>query len=98
MKESIKKLNETNGFILAEVKKEEKQVETKVEKDSIGWSASFENWIRNTFGEEREEAKSVASNFAVIGIRLTKQPTEGETRVFVLNYKNNLLLHLKFLH
>lgn len=88
VKESIKKLNETNGFILAEVKKEEKQVETKVEKDSIGWLASFENWIRNTFGEEREEAKSVASNFAVIGIRLTKQPTEGETRVFVLNYKN----------
>ena len=84
VKETIKRLNEENGFVAAEVKTEEKAEK----KEASGWVISLENWIRNTFGEERGEAKTVASNFAVVGIRLTQQPAEGENRVFVLNYKS----------
>lgn len=79
MLDSIHHMNVANGFVAATVE------EKKDEKDD-GLNA-FDQWIKNTFGEDRQEVKDVANNFVIVGVRLTKAPTEKEC-VFVVNYSN----------
>lgn len=75
----VKKSNTQNGFI----PEEEESVEKKATEHN-----SFENWIKDTFGEEREATSSKTNNFVVIGVRLTQAPEQGSERVLVMNYKS----------
>lgn len=75
----VKLANTANGFI---PKEEEAAKEKDKEKNK------FENWIKESFGEERGAASSKVNNFAVIGVRLTKAPEKGTERVLVVNYKS----------
>lgn len=79
MTAAVKNANTENGFIL---KEEEAQQQAKK-----GGHSAFENWIKNSFGENREAASSKVNNFAIIGVRLTKAPEKGDERVLVVNYK-----------
>lgn len=92
MMDSVHCLNALNGFVTdttvvkngvlvakAEVKEEPKKVEN---------LNGFEQWIKNTFGTEaKEDTKTTANNFAIVGVRLTKAPAEEEC-VLVVNYSN----------
>ena len=85
--DSIRALNEANGFVAAEeVKKPEAAAaEAQPAKEEV--ESGFSAWIKSTFGEDRE-VKDVAKNFAVVGVRLTQKPAAGETRVLVLAYQS----------
>lgn len=85
MIDSIKHLNELNGFVAAEEKLENQNSKKAVVADGHN---AFESWIKNTFGEERKEVKSVANNFVVVGVRLTQKPATGEDKVLVVTYNN----------
>lgn len=92
MMDSVHCLNALNGFVTdttvvkngvlvakAEVKEEPKKVEN---------LNGFEQWIKNTFGTDvKEDTKTTANNFAIVGVRLTKAPAEEEC-VLVVNYSN----------
>ncbi len=92
MMDSVHCLNALNGFVTdttvvkngvlvakAEVKEEPKKVEN---------LNGFEQWIKNIFGTEaKEDTKTTANNFAIVGVRLTKAPAEDEC-VLVVNYSN----------
>ncbi len=85
MIDSIGKLNVMNGFV-AEANSEPKEsgevVAAPAEK------SAFENWIANTFGEERAEVASLNNNFAIVGVTLTQEPKEGEDRILIVTYKS----------
>lgn len=85
MIDSIKHLNELNGFVAVEEKLENQNSKKAVVADGHN---AFESWIKNTFGEERKEVKSVANNFVVVGVRLTQKPAAGEDKVLVVTYNN----------
>ncbi len=77
--DSISALNVKNGFTLAEAG--QKKAENKKDKNA------FELWIKNTFGEERAEIKSVSNNFAVVGVTLSQEPKDVDEIVLIVNYK-----------
>lgn len=81
MLDSIHNMNVANGFVAATVEKKKDGGKT-----DDGPNA-FDQWIKNTFGEDRQEVKDVANNFVIVGVRLTKAPAEEEC-VFVVNYSN----------
>lgn len=91
MMDSVHVLNALNGFVTDTtivkdgklVAKVEKKEEVKKEE---GLNA-FDQWIKDTFGEDKKsDVKTTANNFAIVGVRLTKAPTEEEC-VLVVNYK-----------
>lgn len=84
MMDSVRILNETNGFVAVEKKETKKE---DVVKESPGKNA-FERWISSTFGEDRKEVQTTGNNFAIVGVRLTKQPAAGEERVLIVTYKS----------
>lgn len=83
MMDSVHNMNIANGFVAVpeETKKEQKVETPKAETGLNG----FEQWIKNTFGSDIKETKDVANNFAIVGVRLTKAPTEEEC-VLVVNF------------
>ncbi len=72
--------NTENGFCVSE------EVAQDVKKDNS--LNGFEQWIKDTFGEERKQVDVKNNNLAVIGVRLTQKPAADEPIVFVLNYKS----------
>ncbi|MDE7153464.1 MAG: MFS transporter [Muribaculaceae bacterium] len=83
MIDSIAKLNIENGFVM----KEEAVAETKAVESKSHALEGFENWIRNTFGEEKREVKALQNNFAIVGVTLSQQPKE-ESRILIVTYKS----------
>lgn len=85
--DSISKLNVQNGFTLITEKKEEAEKGKKEEAKDENKKSGFEQWIKNTFGEERAEVKSLGNNFAIVGVTLSQAPKDGEEIVLIVNYK-----------
>ena len=83
MRDSVKMLNEANGFVAAEVKKE--GAVSKADDNGDGW---FTKWVKDTFGEKREVSAAAANNFAIMAVCLNRQPAEGETIVLNVTYKS----------
>jgi PAT family beta-lactamase induction signal transducer AmpG len=92
MMDSVHVLNALNGFVTdTTVVKDGKlvaKVEKKEEVKKQDGPNAFEQWIKNTFGEDKKtDVKAAANNFAIVGVRLTKAPSEEEC-ILVVNYKD----------
>lgn len=91
MMDSVHVLNVLNGFVedttvVKDGKLVAKVVKAEEPKQEAGLNG-FEQWIKDTFGTAiKAEVKTTANNFAIVGVRLTKAPTEEEC-VLVVNYK-----------
>ncbi len=86
MRDSIRRLNEQNGFVAAELTQ---SPSAKTDTDTDGPGA-FTAWVRDTFGEKRETKSGAGpgDNFTVIGFRLNRQPAEGEQIIINFTQKN----------
>lgn len=80
--DSITMLNQENGFVLKENKKENNK-----EKASQTWwqshvSVPLGSWIKNTFGEKRFVTESDhTGNIGIVAIKLSKQPEKNKEMV-----------------
>ncbi|MBD5175653.1 MAG: AmpG family muropeptide MFS transporter [Bacteroidales bacterium] len=86
MRDSVKHMNERNGFVAAEVPAATAQT-AQVATPAEGPSA-FTTWVKETFGEEREPYTARNNNFAIVGVRLNKQPAPGEEIVLNVTHKS----------
>lgn len=84
MRDSVKHMNERNGFVAAEQPKTENAAAVAVTDDGEG---AFTRWVRETFGEEREPFTEVNNNFTIVGLRLNRQPAEGEEIVLNVTHR-----------
>jgi PAT family beta-lactamase induction signal transducer AmpG len=83
MRDSVKHLNEQNGFVKAEANNSSFATVAKSEEEG-----GFTQWVRNTFGEKRAEAQVRNNNIAVAGIRLNKKLDAGESYILNVTYKS----------
>jgi PAT family beta-lactamase induction signal transducer AmpG len=82
MRDSVKHLNQANGFVDAEV------VGVSAAATSKSEDGVLTRWLKENFGDKREPVGgSVANNFAIVGVRLNKAPQSGETIVLNVTYK-----------
>lgn len=86
MRDSVKHMNERNGFVAAEVPAAATSETAAVTKHE-GPSA-FTRWVKETFGEEREPYTARNNNFAIVGVRLNKQPAHGEEIILNVTHKS----------
>ncbi len=84
MRDSVRCLNEKNGFVKAE---KDNVVATSGNPSEDGPGA-FTAWVRDNFGEKREPVTAKNNNIAVIGLRLNKKPAQGETVVLNVTHKS----------
>ena len=92
MMDSVHVLNALNGFVTDTTVVKDGKLVAKVEKKAEAKKEeglnAFDQWIKNTFGEDKKaDVKAAINNFAIVGVRLTKAPTEEEC-VLVVNYKD----------
>lgn len=80
IEEQVKDSNIRHGFMLAEV--QQKAAAMNAEQES-----SFTTWVRKTFGEERKQVNPLTANIAVVGVRLSKRPEPGETKILNVTFK-----------
>lgn len=83
MIDSISHLNIENGFVM----KEEAVAESNAVESKSQSLEKFENWIRNTFGEEKREVEALGNNFAIVGVTLSQEPKD-ESRILIVTYKS----------
>lgn len=84
MRDSVRHLNEANGFVAAEVKTADNKAAVAEDKGP----SAFTRWVTETFGEKREVSDDhVANNFAIAAVRLTSAPEPGETVVLNVTHK-----------
>lgn len=85
MRDSIKHINEANGFVAPEVKTD---ADGKGISPADNGPSAFTRWVSETFGEKREPATGDRSNnFAIVGIRLNHAPEAGKTIVLNVTQK-----------
>lgn len=83
MRDSVKHMNERNGFVEAETTKSgPSDVKT-----TVGPGA-FTKWIAETFGEERQPYTERNNNFAIVGLRLNQKPDPGREIVLNVTHKS----------
>lgn len=81
MREQVSELNVANGFVAPA----EQQTATAAKKQEWG---AFRTWIRDRFGEDRGQAASPKSNFAIASVRLNQALADGEDIVLIFNFKD----------
>lgn len=84
MRDSVKHLNERNGFVAAEAPKAAVASAQTKEEPSEG---AFTRWLRHNFGEERQAYTERNNNFAIAGVRLNRRPAPGEQIVLNVTHK-----------
>ena len=84
MRDSVKNLNELNGFVAAEVP----AATTAAVATTNEGPSGFTQWVKDMFGEEREPYTARNNNFAIVGVRLNKQPAAGEEIVLNVTHKS----------
>lgn len=87
MRDSVKHMNERNGFVAAEQPKTDNGAPAAVTVADDGEGA-FTRWVRETFGEEREPYTEIPNNFTVVGLRLNRQPAEGEEIILNVTHRS----------
>jgi PAT family beta-lactamase induction signal transducer AmpG len=80
MCDSVKHLNQANGFVA-------KDVEQTAKKAAAKKDGAITLWLKKHFGENREASAGTANNFAIVGVKLNKAPEKGETIVLNVTYK-----------
>ena len=83
IEQQIKASNIANGFVA-----DESIVSAKKGVNTEKGEGAFTTWVRNTFGEKREIADDIVDNAVVVGVRLSRQPAEDETKIFNLTFKD----------
>lgn len=81
MRDSVRNMNERNGFVAAEGAGTTAAVVASAQETS-----AFTQWVKDTFGEDRKPFAARDNNFAIVGIRLNRQPEAG--REIILNVTN----------
>lgn len=81
MLDSVKNLNEQNGFVTAT-----KSVASSNEVAADDDKGTFFNWLKSHFGEEYVTS-SQSDNIAIVGVRLNKKPAAGEKIVLIVTNK-----------
>lgn len=79
----VKESNITNGFVSTEDEKGGKNSNLQAKRES-----SFTKWVRNTFGEKRENTSDITDNIIIVGVRLSKQPKADETKILNVTFKD----------
>ena len=85
MRDSVKHLNERNGFVAAEIPADNKGAANVAEQSGPG---AFTTWVKETFGEQREPYTLKDNNIAIIGLRLNKKPAPGEEIILNVTHKS----------
>ncbi len=85
MRDSVKHMNERNGFVAAETPKAAVENTTAAPAEGPG---AFTTWVKETFGEKREPYTEVNNNFTVVGLRLNKKPAPGEDVILNVTHKS----------
>ncbi len=85
MRDSVKHMNERNGFVAAETPTAPGAEATAKKADE---PSAFTAWLKKNFGEEREPFTARDNNFAIVGVRLNKQPAAGEEIVLNVTHKS----------
>ncbi|MCD8394317.1 MAG: MFS transporter [Bacteroidales bacterium] len=79
MRDSVAHMNARNGFITLEEQGATAQAKTQE------WSG-FRTWLRDNFGEERQEAAALNSNLVIATVKLSHAPEEGKPLVLITNF------------
>lgn len=85
MRDSVKHMNERNGFVAAEVPAPQGGTAAVAASEGPG---AFTKWVAETFGEEREPYTAKDNNIAIVGVRLNKQPAPGEEIILNVTHKS----------
>lgn len=80
--DSLRRLNEQNGFTPPRVAASAAGSVGKAE-----GTGAFTAWVKETFGEDRQFARSATDNFTAVGVRLNKCPAPGEEVVLNLSFR-----------
>ena len=83
LEKAVKASNIANHFVPAEEAKEGDATVKAEKKES-----TFTTWVRETFGEKREVAEGAVDNVAIVGVRLSKQPSADETKILNVTFKD----------
>lgn len=85
MRDSIKHLNELNGFVAAEVPQTAATASATAAKSS---GDGFTRWVKETFGEKREPYTLKDNNIAIVGVRLNRCPEPGEEIILNVTHRS----------
>lgn len=86
--DSIKNLNQSNGFVRAEANATEKTTVDKATTGKEGLGRRFTAWVHNVFGEETRHTDEAIDNIVAVGVHLNKCPAKGEEIVFNCTFKS----------
>lgn len=81
MRERVTEHNVANGFVAPA------EQQTAAVAKNKEWG-KFRTWLRDEFGEDRGQAASPKSNFAIASVRLNQAPAKGEDIVLIFNFKD----------
>lgn len=82
LEKQVKESNIAHGFVEAEDLGQEIR-----NKDGEAKESAFTAWVRETFGEKREAVADAVDNVVVVGVRLSKRPEAGETKILNVTFK-----------
>lgn len=85
MRDSVKHMNERNGFVAAEIPVATNGTVVVNEPQGPG---AFTQWVKKTFGEDREPYTLKDNNIAIVGVRLNKKPAPGEEIILNVTHKS----------
>ena len=85
MRDSVKHMNERNGFVAAEIPVATNGTVGVNEPQGPG---AFTRWVKETFGEDREPYTLKDNNIAIVGVRLNKKPAPGEEIILNVTHKS----------
>ncbi len=86
--DSIRRLNEVNGFTPATHPVAAPADGTGDKPAEAGWFERFTAWVHDTFGEEDRQTEEIVGNIAVAAVRLSAQPAEDETVIVNFSLKS----------
>jgi hypothetical protein len=84
MRDSVKHMNERNGFVAAE--NTTANVAKTVTEEAA--PSAFTAWVKETFGEERQPFTARDNNFAIVGLRLNSKPAPDEEIILNVTHKS----------
>ena len=80
--DSVQQANVANGFVTQDTRDAQAAVTTTKDEATPAEETPITDWVRNTFGEEKQQAAETAvDNIVVVGVKLSQKPAEGKTTV-----------------
>ncbi len=80
--DSVQQANIANGFVAQDTKDAKAATTTAQNEAEPAEEAPITDWVRNTFGEKKQQtAEAAVDNIVVVGVKLSQKPAEGKTTV-----------------